>query len=71
MALKPDGIQSAADREKEFHPTRSGGSPITAWQRRAETLTALVEQSNALVLEVQRIGVEIDALKGALESRPF
>jgi hypothetical protein len=38
LARLTDGLEPAAARELELHPTRSDGKPITAWLRRAVTL---------------------------------
>lgn len=66
--IVPDGVQAAADRELEFHPTRTfpngKTAPISAWSRRATTIEALVDETNAL-------RKELDELKARLESIPF
>jgi hypothetical protein len=65
MTIQPDGIQAAADREQAVHPTHEqSGKPITAWQRRADTL-------NTVVGEVNELRSELDELKEAIRSRPF
>ena len=66
--LKADGVQAAADREVEFHPIRvfpnGTEAPISAWQRRADTI-------KALTAEVNLLRDEVDALKEAVRNRPF
>lgn len=59
MTLVPDGVQAAADRELDFHPTTESGKPISAWSRRAATIDALVDAVNDLTDRV-----------AALEARP-
>lgn len=54
MTIAPDGIRAAADRESEFHPTK-GSKPITAWQRRADTLEATVAAVNNLEARVAEL----------------
>jgi len=48
VTLNADGVRAAADREKEFHPKTSAGKDITAWDRRATSIEALVKEVNAL-----------------------
>jgi hypothetical protein len=65
MTIQPDGIQAAADREKAVHPNHeSSGKPITAWQRRADTIEAVVAQSNENARKLAE-------LEEVLKSRPF
>lgn len=64
MTITPDGIDAAANREKEFHPTTREGKPITAWERRARTLKILTQ-------EVNRLSQELALLKKELNNRPF
>lgn len=74
MTITPDGIRAAAEREKEFHPTRPNGSKITAWERRAVTLEATVDEINQLSDELETIKADVAEAKAALEalkSRPF
>ena len=46
--IVPDGIRAAATREKEFHPKANDlkQTPISAWDRRAETLEATIAAVN-------------------------
>lgn len=59
MGLIPDGVQAAADREDDFHPVRlwpdGKERPITAWQRRAKTIQALVDKVNELEKKVAEL----------------
>jgi hypothetical protein len=63
--ILPDGIQAAADREKQFHPN------YTAWQRRADTLKATVAEANRLREDLSKLEIEYASMKGALVKRPF
>jgi hypothetical protein len=70
--ILPDGIQAAADREKQFHPkVLPAGTPISAWQRRADTLIEAIGEVNRLRGDLGEVERELAALKGALVQRPF
>jgi len=64
MSIIPDGIQAAADREDEFHPTSLTGRPVSAWQRRAATIKALAAAAN-------EHETRLAALEGKLANIPF
>lgn len=63
MNLSTKGIEDAAKRESEFHPTR-GSFTITAWTRRAGELRTAFS-------EIENLRRELDELKAELRNRPF
>lgn len=62
--IVPDGIAAAALQEAELHPKTAKGKPITAWNRRRDTLIGAIA-------EVNRLSKELSKLKEDLSSRPF
>lgn len=79
MTITPDGLLAAAEREKEAHPTLPNGKPITAWDRRAQTLNKTVQRVNdhdVRLLEWDAIFADglLDRIESKLDdllSRPF
>jgi hypothetical protein len=62
--ITPDGIAAAASWEHSFHPKRTDGKDLTAWERRRVTL-------EATIAEVNRLGKELSKLKEDISARPF
>lgn len=62
--IKPDGIIAASQRETQFHPKTAEGKPITAWDRRGQTLYATI-------VEVNSLRHDLEEMKKVLSSRPF
>lgn len=67
MTITPDGIIAAAERELEAHPVTPKGKPITAWERRAQTIVKTIDLVNT---HEDRVNKLEEAL-GELRSRPF
>lgn len=72
--ITPDGIAAAASWEHSFHPKRTDGKDLTAWERRRVTLEATIAETNALRVELDAAKVDVAEAKALLEelkSRPF
>lgn len=69
--IEPDGIRAAAARELELHPLDSKGKPISAWERRAETIGKTIDSVNEQGASLTALEDDYKAFKEDISSRPF
>lgn len=69
--IQPDGIRAAAAREVELHPLNAEGKPISAWERRAETIGKTIDSVNEQGASLTALEKDYAAFKEDINSRPF